>query len=114
MRTSVPANEDGDLDLSFTGIKAQMLPPGPPQSAKPTVIRMTPEQYERLGQLRFAKGDDQEMCRRIWDRGKQDGDFIYVVVLSTDMELIEDAVRRGDHSEWQDLFREILEGGEGT
>ena len=91
-----------------------MLPPGPPQSAKPTVIRMTPEQYERLGQLRFAKGDDQEMCRRIWDRGKQEGDFIYVLVFSTDMELIEDAVHRGDHGEWQDLFREILEGGEGT
>ncbi len=114
MRTSVPANADGDLDLSFTGIKAEMLPSGPPQSAKPTVIRMTPAQYQRLGQLRFAKGDDQEMCRRIWGLGRQDGDFIYVLVLSTDMELIEDAVHRADHGEWQDLFREILKTGEAT
>lgn len=114
MRTIVSANEDGDLDLSFTGIEAQMLPSGPPQSAQPTVIRMTSEQYERLGRLRFATCDDQEMCRRIWERGEQDGDFIYVLVLSTDMELIKDAVHRGDHGEWQNLFREILEGGQGT
>jgi hypothetical protein len=108
MQTVVPADADGNLDLSFKGTKMAMVPFGPPQSALPTVINMSPEQYERLGQLRFIKGDHQEMCRRIYERAKEEGSRVDALVLATDMGLIKDAMERGDTGEWQDLFREIM------
>jgi hypothetical protein len=103
MQTVVPANADGDLDLNFTGLKMEMVPFGPPQSARPTVISMSPEQYECLGKIR-----NQEMCRRIYERSQKKDGRVHVLVLSTDFALIKDAVKRGDPGTWQDLFREIL------
>lgn len=113
MQTFVPTGADGDLDLSFKGMKAEMVPFGPPQSALPTVINMSSEQYERLGQLRFTKGDHQEMCRRIYERVETKDDQVHALVLSTDMVIIKDAIKRGDRGAWQDLFREIMEGTSG-
>ena len=71
---------------------------------------MSPEQYERLGQVSFVKGEHQEMCRRIYDRIKTKDGQVHALVLSTDMALIKDAVKRGDTGAWQDLFREIMKG----
>jgi len=113
METVVPAGADGDLDLNFKGMKMVMEPFGPPQSALPTVISMTPEQHERLGKLRFMKGDYQEMCRRIYERVKIKDGRVNALVLSTDMALVKDAVKRGDTGAWQDLFREIMGGTSG-
>ena len=113
IRAFVPAGADGDLDLSSKGVKAELVPFGPPQSALPSVISMTPEQHERLGQVRFMKGDHQEMCERIYNRVKKQGGRVHALVLSTDMALIEDAVKRGDRGEWQDLFREIMGENDG-
>lgn len=109
MQTVVPTHSDGDLDLSFTGMKIELVPPGPPQSALPTVISMSDEQYERLGQLSYTKGDHQEMLKRIYQRVEKDGDRVHALVLSTDMVTIEDVVKRGDNGDWQELFREIKE-----
>ncbi len=113
MKTVVPAGADGDLDLSFKGMKMELVPFGPPQSALPTVISMSPEQHKRLGKLRFVKGDHQEMCGRICERVKTKGDRVHALVLSTDMTLIKNALKRGDTGEWQDLFREIMGGTNG-
>jgi hypothetical protein len=110
METVVPAGADGDLDLNFKGTKMEMVPFGPPQSALPTVISVTSEQHERLGELRFMKGDHQEMCRRIYETVKTKDGRAHVLVLSTDTVLITDAVNRGDTGAWQDLFREIMGG----
>lgn len=109
MQTVVPLTADGDLDLSFKGFKMGIVTDGPPQSAQPTVISMSPEQYERLEQLSFMKGDHQEMCRRIYERAKTKDDRVHALVLSTDMALIKDAMKQGDTGAWQDLFREIME-----
>jgi hypothetical protein len=55
------------------------------------------------------------MCRRIYDVVKKEDGRVRALVLSTDMALIEDAVKRGDSGAWQDLFREIIgETGGGT
>ncbi len=108
MQTGVPTGADGDLDLSFKGTKMELVPFGPPQSALPTVISMSPEQHERLGKLRSMKEDHQEMCRRIYERVKKEGGRVHALVLATDMELIKDSMERGDTGAWQDLFREIM------
>lgn len=111
VETVVPVAADGDFDLSFSGTKAELVPFGPPQSAIPTVIRMNLGQFERLEKLRYAKGDRQEMCRRVYDLTKKAKDgHVYAQVLSTDMAAIKDALKRNETGEWQDLFREILEG----
>ena len=110
MQTIVPADSDGDLDLSFKGTTMEMVPFGPPQSTLPTVMSMSPEQHERLGQLSFMKGDHQEMCRRIYERVKKEDGLVHALVLATDMGLIKDAMVRGDTGTWQDLFREIMGG----
>lgn len=111
LQTVVPADSDGDLNLSFNGTKMAMEPFGPPQSALPSVISMSPEQHKRLGQLRSMKGDHQEMCQRIYERVKKENGGVHALVLATDIGLIKGAIDRGDKGTWQDLFREIM-GGE--
>ena len=113
IQTVVPADPDGDLDLSFKGMKMELVPQGPPQSALPTVISMSSEQHERLQKLGFMQGDHQEMCRRIFEMSETKDGRVHSRVLSTDLALIKDAVRRGDAGAWEDLFREILEGTDG-
>lgn len=83
------------------------------QSALPTVISMTPDQHERLGKLGFVKGDQQEMCKRVYNQVRTKDGRVYARVLSTDMAIIKDALERGDTGAWQDLLREIMEGSSG-
>lgn len=108
IETVVPWGTDGDLDLSFSGLKMGMEMDGPPQSALPTVISMSAEQHRRLGQLGSVKGDHQEMCQRIYKKVKTRGGRVHALVLSTDMMLIKDALKLGDTGPWQDLFQEIM------
>ena len=113
MQTVVPLGADGDLDLSFKGMTMEMVPFGPPQSARRTEISMSPEQHKRLGQLRFVKGDHQEMCRRIYEKVKTKDGRVHALVLSTDMTLIKDTLKLGDTGAWQELFQEIMGGTTG-
>lgn len=108
IQTIVPVGADGDLDLNFKGMEMKVVPFGPPQSALPTVISMCPEQHQRLGKLASTPGDHQEMCRRIYERAETKDGRVHVLVLSTDLALIKDALKRGDKGTWQDLFREIM------
>jgi hypothetical protein len=108
MQTVVPVGADGDLDLSFKGMKMQMVMSGPPQSSLPTVISISPEQYERLAQLAFKKGNHQEMCRRIYDNVREESGRVHSHVLATDVALIKEAMDRNETGEWQNLFREIM------
>ena len=108
MQTIVPVHPDGDLDLRFKGTTAEVKPFGPPQSALPSIIQMSIEQYERLRKLSYAQGDHQEMCQRISQQIKRDGKHVYAQVLSTDMALIKKALEKNEAGTWQDLFQEIL------
>lgn len=110
MQTFVPTDADGDLDLSFNGMTAKLEPFGPPQSALPTVVSMSAEQHERVRKIGVMGGDHQEMCRRIYRRAETKDGRVHASVLSTDMTLIENSLKRGDTGAWQDLFREILGG----
>jgi hypothetical protein len=108
LQTVVFADSDGDLDLNFNGTTAAMVPFGPPQSARPFMIRMNAEQHTQLGRLGYAKGDQAEMCLRVYQKSQEKGGQIHALVLSTDMALIKDALKRKEAGTWQDLFREIL------
>lgn len=114
MQTVVPKDAEGNLDLSFSGMKMTMDTDGPPQSALPSYMVMSDDQYARLGKLRYEKGDHQEMCRRIFERvqGKKDG-RVACIVLATDLARIRHAIDGGETGSWQTLFREIISGGNG-
>ena len=114
MQTVVPRDGDGDLDLDFKGTTAAMLPFGPPQSARPFVIGMNAEQYKKLGQLGYAKGNHADMCMRVYQKAKEKGGQIHALVLATDMALITDALKRNEAGTWQDLFREIMGKANGS
>ncbi|TCL74052.1 methylamine utilization protein MauJ [Rhizobium sp. BK251] len=107
LQTVVPVDQEGFFDLNFSGFKMTMVPPGPPQSALPSQIRMTPEQYERLRTLSFSPGDHQEMLKRI--RVQEHGGYVYGLVMATDMLRIRQAVEKKEGGAWQDLFREIFQ-----
>lgn len=110
IETVVHVDADGDLDLGFKGLKMEMVVPGPPQSALPTFVKMSSDQYQRLAKLAFTHGDHQEMCRRMYDETSTKDDQTYVLVLSTDLAIIKDALKRGESGAWQDLFREVMAG----
>jgi hypothetical protein len=108
IQTIVAKDDDGDLDLRFQGMTMQMVT-DPPQSARPSVMGMTREQYERLSTLSYGNGDQKEMCERVFRRVRERNGKVFSLVLATDMAVIKDALRRGERGKWQDLFREILE-----
>ena len=109
METIVPVGADGDLDLDFKGITARVEPFGPPQSALPSVLKLTSDQFERLTRLAFTKSENQEMFRRIYDRTQAADNDVLCQVLATDLAVVKEAVSRGEPGEWQDLFSEVLD-----
>lgn len=111
IQTIVPVDEDGEFDLSFSGTKMEMVTDGPPQSARPTRMVMTPDQHKRLGRLGYERSDQQEMCHRINQRAETHGEHVFTWVLSTETKLISEAMKRGDTGNWQDFFREMIGGG---
>lgn len=107
--TIVPKGEDGELDLdSFTGLKVSMVTDDPPQSGRPSVIKMTSDQYKQLELLTHKNGDHQELCKRVYRRAKIANDKVVTLVLSRDMARIRETLKRGETGNWQDLFREIM------
>jgi hypothetical protein len=108
VQTVVLFDKEGHLDLEFTGMTVAMKPPGPPQSALPSIVRMTHEQYDRLRKLSYSKSDHKAMLDRIqWLQEKDD--HVYARVLATDMSVIRQVLEKREEGVWQDLFREILE-----
>lgn len=114
IETVIPIDQDGHFDLDFKGMTVEMKPSGPPQSALPFVVRMTPRQYDRLLKLSYQKGEHQEMLERIRGRAQEKEGQIFVQVLATDMQLVRQAVEVKQEGEWQALFRELLEPTEGN
>jgi hypothetical protein len=107
--TVVPKGRDGEIDLhGFTGLKVSMATDGPPQSGRPSIIVMTPEQHKQLGLLTREKGDHQELCKRVHERVKVRDGKVMALVLSTDMARIRETLARGETGKWQDLFRHIV------
>lgn len=109
IQTVVPVDADGHFDLNFTGMVMEMKPFGPPQSALPSVVRMTSEQVEHLRKLSYRKGDQREMLERIRQNVWEQDGHIHALVISTDMAEIHSAIQKGEEGEWQDLFRQFID-----
>jgi len=111
VQTVVPMDSEGEPDLGFSGMSVKMISGGPPQSARPTFVRMTFDQHERLVELSYRASDHQEMCQRICRRAQTQGNYVVSAIIATDAARILEAVKRGETGAWQDVFREIIEGG---
>lgn len=109
LQTVVHETADGELDLSFRGMSMKMEPFGPPQSARPSVVRMTANQHERLVKLSYGEGEQKDLCKRVAARSKQQGAHVVAFVLSTDMATIKSSLEHNKTGPWLDLFREILQ-----
>lgn len=109
VQTVVPVDKEGYFDLEFKGMTMKMEPSGPPQSALPSIIGMTPEQYDRLRKLSYRKSDHQEMLKRIQRQVQEQDNHLYARVLATDMSLIRQTLKMEKEGDWQDLFRELIE-----
>lgn len=114
METIFPLDEDGELDLSTSGMKFEMVTDAHPQSAAPFGLAMTRDQFARLDALSRKPGAQKEMFARIMRRTETEGEEVRVIVLATDMALIREAVDSNVRGDWQDLFREILTGRDST
>lgn len=112
--TVVPIDKDGHFDLDFKGMTVELKPLGPPQSASPFILRMTPEQYDRLRKVCYKKGDQQEMLNRIQSDVREKASHIYARVLATDMSRIRQSLTKKEEGEWQNLFRELLGPNDGN
>lgn len=106
--TIVPQSEDGWLDMSFKGLTVTTETDDPPQSGRPSIVRMTPAQHNQLQLLSREEGDHQELCKRVYRRVKVHGEKRVTLILATDMTMIQAALQRGETGQWQNLFREIL------
>lgn len=104
MQMPAPRFQDGDFDLRFSGVKAEMLQSGPPQSAQATLIVVSIEQHEKLSRLRFKAGEHQVIFQRIFDRSRKVGEAVHAVVLATDVDKVKEAMSLGTAKEWQDVF----------
>lgn len=109
IQTVVPVGADGHFDLDFAGTVVTVKPFGPPQSALPYAVRMTNEQFDQLIGLSQQKGDRHEMLERIRQNARDQGGYIYALVLSTDMAVIKRAIQKEEVGEWQDLLRQFID-----
>ncbi|MBW0369539.1 methylamine utilization protein MauJ [Ensifer adhaerens] len=112
IQTVVPVDSEGYLDLDLKGVTMAMQSFGPPQSAFPSVVRMTHEQSDRLRKLSYGEGGHQEMLVRIRQQYREKEGHIFALVLSTDMAAILSALENGEGGAWQDLFREFIDTAE--
>ena len=111
LKMGLQTDAAGNLNLSFSGTKVGIVSDRPPQSALPSILVMSDDQYARLRRLSYEAGGHQTMCHRIASRvnGQKDG-HVACTVFATDLSQIVKAVKGGDTGSWQDLFREILGG----
>lgn len=108
IQTVFPADREGYFDLDSSSMTMEMKPPGPPQSALPSVVRMTKEQYNTLCKLSYGQNEQREMLERLRSHAQEHEGHIFVQVLSTDRAIIDQAIERKEDGEWQNLFREII------
>lgn len=108
IQTVFPADREGYFDLDSSSMKMEMKPPGPPQSALPSVVRMTKEHYDTLCKLSYGQNEQREMLERLRSHAQEHEGHIFVQVLSTDRAIIDQAIERKEDGEWQNLFREII------
>jgi hypothetical protein len=108
LQTVVYEIADGELDLGFRGMSMKMEAFGPPQSARPSVVRMTADQHERLVKLSYSEGQQKDLCKRVAARSEQRGEHVVALVLATDMATIKSALGQNQAEPWMDLFREIM------
>lgn len=109
MKTVVPRLTDGDLDLTFAGVKMQMQTNAPPQSAAPLLVFMTHEQHEKIGKLRFQQGEYQKLCDRLFHHIQKIPDGrIASAVLATDKPLIDAAIDPSQTGDVPELLRKIV------
>lgn len=109
IQTVVPEDADGYFDLNFTGMVMEAKPFGPPQSALPSAVRMTVDQFNQLRKLSHLKCDQQDMLKRICQNVSKQHDHIDALILSTDMRVINKAMQNGETGEWQDLLRHFID-----
>lgn len=109
IQTVVQVDADDHFDLNFPGMVVEMKPFGPPQSALPSVVRMTSEQCDKLRKLSYQNGDQKEMLERIRKNLREQGEQTYALIISTDMAVISKAIDKGESGEWQDLFRQFID-----
>jgi hypothetical protein len=112
VQTVVPEGPDGVFDLNFAGMTVQIVQSGPPQSASPTVLKMTKAQYEQLVRHSYEKSDHKEMLSRICERMKSRDERVLLLVLATDMQIIRRVIASGEAGAWQDLLRTVLGDGD--
>jgi hypothetical protein len=108
VQTIVPSDADGNLDLGFPGFHIAQHSEDPPQSALPGGIFMTPDQYQRLKMLCREPNPEAKLVSRICRQTFQDKGRIVVVILSTDLERVKEAMRANERGGWQDLLREAF------
>ena len=109
VQTVVPVDDDGHFDLNSTGMVVTVKPSGPPQSALPHIVRMTREHFDQLRRLSYQDGPKHDMLERIRQNIRDQNDYIYAQVISTDMSEIQRALKNGEVGEWQDLFRQFID-----
>lgn len=112
IQTMVPMDADGHFDLSFTGMKMEMKPFGPPQSALPFVVRLTPEMAKQLRALAYKKCDHQEMLERVAHQVREQAGQYFTLIIATDMVAIRSELSKEREGDWQELFRQFIETAE--
>ncbi len=109
VQTIVQADEHGVLDLSFTGFHFGVHVDDPPQSGMPGGIFMNEDQLLQLIELGHGNSDDAAFVRRITRSvmAHKDGRIV-LMVLSTDLKRVQQAMRSSEDGPWQNIVRDAF------
>lgn len=99
-------------DVSFAGMKFELLPEGPPQSALPKVIVLSEDQKTKLPYLVHTPGPKQDLFQRVWNSTKEYQGKYFAKIFAADVKLISAALKRGDKDEWLEFFRPFFNDGD--
>ena len=110
IQTVVPQDENGDLDLSFPGLTIETTMNTAPQSAVPVGVFVNLTQFNQLKQIADDDGSDNvDFVRRLFRQvGQHPDGRIVLMVLSSDLPRLKQAVEGNEQSAWQLLIRDAL------
>jgi hypothetical protein len=108
MQTVIP-EAGGEFDLSFKGMTMKLDPDGPPQSARPTYIRLKPDQIDQLRRSSYLKSAGQELLQRVVARIRRTEDGAVALVLATEMREMRAAIIAGSQDDWLAVLREVVD-----
>lgn len=100
---------DGAVEeQSLRGMQFSIEPNGPPQSERIAYVVLTSELFDRVSRGAFTPGNQEAICRRIFDGRQKHREQLIAPVFSADLVKLRAQAQLNDADAWTELCKDLL------